>query len=291
MADQTEFIDTHVHFFDFSQEGLRWAWLEPDFVHPIVGNIDGMKSRRYTAPEFVAESRFSGVERCVHVQAALGTEDPVRETAWLQAMADDGDGKPQALIADASLQSPDVDEVLERHSAYANVRGIRDFAEGDYLNDPAFERGYAQLERYGWVYDLDTEWEHFADAKALAERNPGVTMIVDHAGFPKSRDDAYFANWRDALHELGTAGNVVIKISGLGMKDQRWTIDSLRPWVHECLAAFGTSRSIFGTNWPLDRLYSSYTDVVHAYRRLVSDLSQDEQRAVLAGNAERIFRL
>lgn len=289
-SEQLEFIDTHVHFFDFSEPDLRWVWLEPEFVHPVVGNIDGMKSRRYTAPEFEAESRFNGVRRMVHVQAALGTEDPVKETEWLQQMADEY-GMPQALVADARLQHPDVGETLRRHREYANMRGIRDFAQGDYLVDPDFERGYAQLAEYGWVYDLDTEWEHFHKAAALAGRHPDVTMIVDHAGFPKERTDEYFENWRGALRELGKVENVVIKISGLGMCDQRWTIDSLRPWVHECLESFGADRAVFGTNWPLDRLYSSYTDVVQAYRTLISDLSVDEQRKVLSVNAEKLFRL
>jgi predicted TIM-barrel fold metal-dependent hydrolase len=288
--EQLEFIDTHVHFFDFSQPDLRWVWLEPEFVHPVVGNIDGMKSQRYTAWEFVAESRFHNVQRCVHVQAALGTEDPVNETKWLQAMADE-QGMPQALVADAPLQHPDVGEVLARHAEYPNMRGIRDFAEGDYLVDPDFERGYRQLAEHGWVYDLDTEWEHFHKAAALAGRHPDTTMIVDHAGFPKSRDDDYFANWRDALRELAKVENVVIKISGLGMCDQRWTLESLRPWVHECLESFGTERAIFGTNWPLDRLYSGYGDIVQAYRTLISDLSIEEQRRVLSENAAALFRI
>lgn len=287
-----EFIDTHVHFFDFSlvDEGLRWSWLEPGVDHPIVGNIDGMKSQRYTAWEFVSESRFSNVSRAVHVQAALGTEDPVKETRWLQAMADE-QGIPQAMVANAPLQDPNVGEMLERHSQSANVRGIRDFAEGDYLVDPAFERGYAQLATYGWVYDLDTEWPHFHKARALADRHPETVMVVDHAGFPRERTDEYFENWRSALQDLRGAPNIVMKISGLGMCDHRWTIDSLRPWVHECLEAFGPDGAIFGTNWPLDRLYSGYTDVVQAYRTLISEFSLDEQRRLLSENAAALFRI
>lgn len=287
-----EFVDTHVHFFDWNQttRGLTWSWLEPDAIHPILGDIDGMKSRRYTAQEFAAESRFSQVSKCVHVQAALGTDDPVIETAWLQEMADEH-GFPDAIVADASLQSPSVGSVLERHSEYPNVRGIRDFGEGDYLVDPAFHRGYARLERYGWVCDLDGRWENFHDARALAEAFPTITMVLDHAGFPQERTEDYFSRWKAALYELAGAENVVVKISGLGMRDERWTVDSLRPWVHECLEAFGTKRSLFGTNWPLDRLYSSYTDVVAAYRTLVSEFSEHEQRALLAGNAERTYRI
>jgi predicted TIM-barrel fold metal-dependent hydrolase len=82
-----------------------------------------------------------------------------------------------------------------------------------------------------------------------------------------------------------------VKISGLGMGDHRWTVDSLRPWVLECIDAFGVERSFFGTNWPLDRLYSSYGDVVDAYAEIIRDFTADEQRALFAGNANRIFRI
>lgn len=292
MAEDLEFIDTHVHFFDFSQPDLRWVWLEPEFVHPIVGNIDGMKSRRYLAEEFEAESRFNNVKRCVHVQAALGTDDPVLESQWLEDMADNHPmGMPQALVADARMQQPDIEEVLERQAANPRVRGIRDFAEGDYLVDPAFERGYAALAKHGWVYDLDATWEDFHKARALAERHPETIMILDHAGFPRERTDEYFANWKNALHDLAKAENVVVKVSGLGMCDQRWTLDSIRPWALECIEAFTPDRTIFGTNWPLDRLYSSYTDVVQAYRTLIAPFSEDEQRKMFSANAERIFKM
>jgi hypothetical protein len=82
MNEQPEFLDTHVHFFDHTQPDLTWSWLEPGIAHPILGDIEGMKGQRFTALGFEAESRFNHVRRCVHIQAALGTEDPVAETAW-----------------------------------------------------------------------------------------------------------------------------------------------------------------------------------------------------------------
>ena len=85
--------------------------------------------------------------------------------------------------------------------------------------------------------------------------------------------------------------NAVVKISGLGMVDHAWTVDSIRPWARTCIEEFGVERSLFATNWPVDRLYSSYPDVVAAYRELVSEFSEAEQDALLAGNARRIFNL
>jgi predicted TIM-barrel fold metal-dependent hydrolase len=75
------------------------------------------------------------------------------------------------------------------------------------------------------------------------------------------------------------------------MFDYAWTVDSIRPWVLGCIEAFGVERSFFGTNWPVDRLFSSYGDVVDAYAEIVSDFSEGEQRALFAGSANRVFGL
>lgn len=82
-----------------------------------------------------------------------------------------------------------------------------------------------------------------------------------------------------------------MKISGLGMADHEWTVDSLRPWVMACIEAFGVERCVFGTNWPVDRMYSSYGDVLDAYAEIIADLSASEQQALFTENAKRIFRV
>jgi predicted TIM-barrel fold metal-dependent hydrolase len=287
------FTDAHVHFFDLAEPepGLRYAWLEPD-VGPdaLLGDYRAIASPRYWADDFLAETRFCGVDRVVHVQAALGSDDPVAETRWLQTFADRL-GAPHGIVASADLSHPDVEGVLERHAAYANLRGIRDLRYDGYLSDPAWERGYALLERFGLVACDDPLVEHMPLARRLAARHPGVTLCLDHAGFPRRRDPDYFAAWRDGLRGLAAEANVVVKISGLGMADQRWTVESWRPWVHACLEAFGPDRCLLGTNWPVDRLFSSYGDVVDAYAELLADLTDAEQRAVFAGTANRVFRL
>jgi predicted TIM-barrel fold metal-dependent hydrolase len=118
-----------------------------------------------------------------------------------------------------------------------------------------------------------------------------VTHCIDHAGFPKRLDREYFERWRAGMRGLAAVPNVVVKISGLGQADHRWTVSSLRSWVRECIEAFGIERSFFASNWPVDRLYSSYGDVLDAYDERTADLREAEREALFAGNAERIFRL
>jgi predicted TIM-barrel fold metal-dependent hydrolase len=285
-----EFVDTHVHFNDMKHPELVWVWLEPDFVHPHLGDIDQMKHLRYDADGLRAESRFAGTTKVVHIQAAIGSPDPVVETEWLQGIAD-RTGWPNGIVAYSNLKSPDVDAELERHCAFANTRGIRDFSEGDYLVDDAFHRGYALLEKYELVCDLDCMWEDMDKARDLARTFPNIPLILDHTGFPQERSDEYLENWKRGMSTLAEADNTFCKISGLGMKDPTWTVESLRPWVLHSIEAFGVERCFFGTNWPVDRLFSSYPDVVAAYRELVAGFSPAEQRALFVENAERVYRI
>jgi predicted TIM-barrel fold metal-dependent hydrolase len=129
------------------------------------------------------------------------------------------------------------------------------------------------------------------DALKLVRAFPEVTFCLDQAGMPESRDPAYFAQWRAMLAVLAAAPNVVCKISSLGMFEPAWTPASRRPWIRACIDTFGPQRCFFGSNWPIERKYSSYADVVGAFSAAISDLTDVEQEAILAGNAERIFRI
>lgn len=287
------FTDTHVHFFDMREEELTYVWLEPGGdadEAEVIGDYAAIRAERYWADDFQAEVRFQNVERVVHVQAALGIKDPVEETRWLQAFSDRL-GVPHGIVGYADLTSPDAREVVERHLEFPAFRGIRDLRYDDYLTNPAWLRGYAQLEGRGIVVCDDPAVEEMEVARDVVARHPGTIYCVDHAGLPTQRDPEYFERWRTGMRALAAAENTVVKISGLGMGDHRWTVDSLRPWVLECIDAFGTERSFFGTNWPLDRLYSSYGDVVDAYAEIIRDFTADEQRALFSGNANRIFRI
>lgn len=290
MAD-IPFVDTHVHFYDLRKREFVYSWLQPDFVHPIIGDIDAIKTLVYDARALRAETRFAHVSKIVHVQAALGAPDPVAETAWLEAMAETT-GWPNGIVAHTDLASAGVEAELERHMAASpRTRGIRDFGEGDYLTDPAWQRGYGKLARYGLVCDLDCTWQDMGKARDVARLHPEVTLVLEHAGFPRARDDEYFENWRRGLQTLAEAESTHCKISGLGMCDPDWTVASIRPWVLACIEVFGVERCFFATNWPVDRLYSSYDAVVAAYDQITASFSPEEREALFSRNAERIFRI
>ncbi len=253
-------------------------------------DTDPLKAQRYRIKDYLAEIRFSNVSKAIHVQAAVNTPDPVVETAWLQAFADET-GFPQGIIAECHLAQPDAAAVLDRHLRYANVRGVRNFGDGRYLVDPAWRRGFAELAPRNLVSCIDTRVELAAELLDLARAFPATTICVDHCAIPMARDPESYRRWRAAMTELARSPNVTMKISGLGMCDPNWTIDSLRPYVLGSIEAFGVDRVVFGTNWPVDRMFSSYPDVVNAYAAIIASFTRDEQVSMFSGNAERIFRI
>jgi predicted TIM-barrel fold metal-dependent hydrolase len=287
------FVDTHVHFWDHAVEDVTWEWLVPGvndgMEYPIVGVIDSIKAPRYTSEEFLGELDNLPVRKVVHVQAAVGTVDPVAETRWLDSLSD-STGFPTAIIAHSDLRASQLEEELDRHfEASARMRGIRDFSQGNYLEDSRFERGYAILGRRGLVAELDCRVEDMDKAYELARKNSEVITVLDHAGYPAERTSDYFDRWRVGIAALAKAENVHCKISGLGMGDHNWTVESLRPWITHCIESFGPSRCVFGTNWPVDRLFSSYEELLQAYAAITSGFSVHERAAMFVQNAEKLF--
>jgi predicted TIM-barrel fold metal-dependent hydrolase len=286
------FFDTHVHFWNLDAPGLTYEWLQPGVEYPLLGRLDRIRAPLYDASAFSAETRFSNIGGLVLVEAeAAGPgQDSVLETRWYAQQASALD-IPVGIVIRTDLSSDRADVELARHCASAGVRGVRDSTNAEKLLDLSFRRGYARLADYGLVYDLDCVWEHLASARRLAEAVPDVTLVVEHVAFPQERSDAYFRAWRGGMSEVAKAPNAVCKISGLGMGDPRWTIDSLRPWVEQVVESFSPARCFFGTNWPVDRMYSSYDALVNAYTTLVSGYSAGERSAMLFDNAARIYRL
>ena len=284
-----EFVDAHVHFYDMSHPELFYAHWQPDEDHPVLGaQTRKLAERNWLAEDFIAVSRDSNVTKAVHVQAAIGSPDPVTETEWLQEAAD-RTGFPHAIVAYADLREPGVEAVLERHCEFPNMKGVRDFSYGDYLVAPDFHRGYALMEKYDLIASIAAQWQDMEKLRDLAARFPNTVIVLDHAGGPTERTPEYFDNWKRGMQTAAEAENVICKISGLGMGDHNWTVDSISPYVLHCIETFGVERSLFATNWPVDSLWSDYDTIVSAYDEITADFTHTERHAMFSANTERLY--
>ncbi len=283
------FADSHVHFWNLLSQEIGYDWLGPAERHPSIGDIDGLKVQRFAAEEFSAITRFQHVTKAVHVGVSTNI-DSVVETTWLQAMAD-RTGFPHGIIARCDLADPNVEAVLGRHLAHANMRGVRDNGSPGSFDDIAWRRGFERLGEHDLVFCHNIGSNRIDEAVRLLTEFPHVTLSYDHTGMPDALDHDGFLRWSDDVATLASFPNVVVKISAFGQWAGRWTHDVVKPWVETCFQQFGADRCFFGSNFPVDGLFANYSDLVDTFRTLVADRPVDEQRKILSGNVERIFRI
>ena len=73
--------------------------------------------------------------------------------------------------------------------------------------------------------------------------------------------------------------------------DHGWTVDSIRPIVESCIEIFGVERSMFASNFPVDKLHASYNRVWGAYEEITAVLSEEERQRLFADTARRFYRI
>lgn len=300
MASDLRIVDPHVHLWDLSR--ARYGWLQDDpLPNNPAGDMSLIAHRNYLLPDYLAHTAGWNVEKIVHVECGMPIGAQLAETDWLQGLAD-AYGYPQAIVAGADLLAPDLDALLEAHAARPNVRGIRQivcwhvdplktYQPRDLLPDPKWVEGFAKLARHGLSFDLQLYPSQMATAAIIAARHPDIPLIVNHAGLPTDRDQAGMERWRTGLRLLAAQPHVSIKISGLGITDRAWTVESTRPIVLECIEAFGTDRAMFASDFPVESVHGTFDAFYSAFDAITADFSADERDRLFAANAEAIYRI
>ena len=292
-------IDAHHHTWD--RTVFPYSWM--DDPHP-VGDISDLK-KNYLIEDLLEDAKDLDLIKSVHIQCGGGKDSPVEESKWLQSLADGENSKgfPHGIVAYSDFLDPNAEKEIEMHCEYKNTRGIRYllnfdpenkincFAHKEVLTDSTFKSNYALLEKYNLSFDMHLWWTQYVHANNLIKSYPNTLNIINHAGTPRKRDSEYLSNWRNGLKLLAENSNTVIKISGLGMFDQQWTTESIRPLVMDCIDIFGVDRSFFSTNFPVDKLFSSYKKVWDAYFEITNDFSLDEKEKLFFKNAEKYYRI
>jgi predicted TIM-barrel fold metal-dependent hydrolase len=260
------------------------------------------RSRTITWWRSISRIPAYDVVKSVHVQCGWSEPDPVGETQWLQSIAD-VHGFPHGIVAYADLAHSDVESVLSRHRLFQNVRGIRQIlnwhrdprktylARPDLMRDPAWLRGFELLKRYGLSFDLQIYPSQMADAADLASRHPDQQIILNHTGMPVDRDAQGVQLWREGMRLLSACENVSVKISGPAIGDQSWTIASIRPFILETIEMFGTDRVMLASNFPVDKLHRSFTEMYGAFETVLAPFSPQERHTMFYANAERVYDL
>ncbi len=291
-------VDAHHHLWDLSV--CRYPWLLERGVRRFFGDPTPIQ-RNYLVEELKSDASGYELLGSVHVQVGVAAGDEHKESAWLQQTGD-AQGFPSAIVAYCDLSAADAVRQLEAHKQYSRVRGIRQIlgrsiaedavtGSGGLIDDPRWRDNLGAVADLGLSFDLQLiPPQALRVAQVLADV-PNLPVAICHAGSPSEHTPAGQRQWAEGMRALADLPNVHCKISGFGMFNHAWTVASVRPYIEHCIDLFSASRSMFGSNFPVDKLYRSYQGLWAAYEQIAGELAASEQRLIFADTAARFYRL
>ncbi len=299
-GDTLPIIDAHHHFWDPTRNYHPWLTDEPmiPFRYGDYSSIRG----RYMPAEYARDATSHQVVGHVTMEGEWDEATPVAESQWISEVAA---AYPRLLghIARAFLDRPDVAEVLAGHAQFGIVRAVRHKpaaapdpsavvkgAKGS-MSDPEWQRGYAMLHPLGLHFELQAPWWHVDELVDLCTQHPETPVVVNHCFMPVDRSADGLRGWRAAIFKAARVPSITIKISGIGIKGRRWSLEDQRPIIETCIEAFGPDRAMFASNFPVDRVIGDFDTIFSGFKSATASLSRADRIKLFHDTAVRVYRL
>jgi L-fuconolactonase len=275
-------IDSHVHIYD--PEALSYPWMD---------RVAALKSPHLPA-DYDRQRDGVAIDRYVFVEVDAAPGQRVDEARWVGALADP---RLAAIVASAAIEDgaavrPQLDALM---AATPKLRGIRRLIQGeavDFCIQPGFVEGVKLLAGYDLSFDLCIFHPQFDSALELVRRCPEIRFVLDHIGKPgiKAGIDQ---PWRDQMKALAALPNVWCKLSGVVTEADpaAWTRAQIEPYIRHTIDCFGFERTLFGSDWPVCELASSYRRWVETLDAILVDASEAELRRLYRDTAIEFYRL
>lgn len=276
MKQPSQIVDSHVHFWDRSR--LEYRWLAEEQSHLAMDHLP-------------AQLRAAGgdVDGLVFIQADCRDDQGFDEASWVHDLAEHG-VPVLAVVAHAPLETDSAARRLDELTTLPLVRGIRRLLQDEragFAVDPQFVDGVRLLAAHDFTFDLCVREHQLRECLELTARVPEVTFILDHLAKPNVSAGDNFGEWSALIDELASRPNVRCKLSGLGNEAQPEdrTMSAFRPWIEHAITAFGADRCMYGSDWPVLTLATTYTDWLEIISTIASELTEQERDLIMAGTA------
>ena len=275
-------VDTHLHL--IYRDRLSYPWLAS------VPALDA----DFTQETYAREARRLGIVAALHMEVDAAESEMSRETATVEALASDEGSLLVGAIASCRPESPDFPAYLEKVLADPFVRGFRrvlhvvpdDLSEGALFRD-----NIKRLAGTGLNFDLCVLPHQIEKAIALADLAPDVSFVLDHCGVPDIKGGGYDV-WKGPVADIARRPNVTVKLSGIpAYGAENWTLEDLKPYFGHVAQSFGFDRMVWGSDWPVCTLGGGLSTWVGATQALLSGVSLEDKRRVLAENAQRLWKV
>lgn len=274
-------VDSHHHFWVYSQSEYGW-----------ISEAMEVLRRDFLPKDLLHQIQSTHVDYVVSVQA----RQDLRETRFL---LDQCVGNPwiRGVVGWVPLADPNLGQLLEALRGQKGLKGVRHVVQDEpderFLDRDEFNAGITLLKEYDWVYDILIFGRQLPMTIRFVDRHPEQRFVLDHIAKPVIQSTGMDQQWERDIRELAKRPHVLCKFSALvtEVRDPKWTVDLLRPYWDVVLDAFGADRLMFGSDWPVCLLRSSYADWVAAVSVFASELSREQQAKFWGGNANRAYKL
>ncbi|HTM91364.1 MAG TPA: amidohydrolase family protein [Flavisolibacter sp.] len=273
-------IDSHQHFWNFDSEEFAWITQEMSLIKKdfLPGDLKPI----------LQEHDFDG---CVTVQAQQ-SED---ETNFLLKLAECNDFI-KGVVGWADLQAENINERLAYFKQFEKLKGFRHVLQGEIKRDlmlsQDFKRGISLLNNYNFTYDILIFPDQLVFAKELVKEFPEQKFVIDHLAKPYIKDGK-IEEWKKDMEAISSFNNVYCKISGMVTEAdwKKWKTQDFFPYLDIIVNSFGTDRIMYGSDWPVCLVASSYTQALNILKEYFSSFSKDEQDLFFGNNAAKFYNL
>ena len=288
LPNQSKMIDAHFHCWQLSRGD--YGWLNPA-LNPALQTI----CRNVSVLDWQVQSRPLGVRGGVLVQAAP-TE---AETLFLLEQAD---SNPAVLgvVGWVDLLAPQAPARIRALAQHPMLKGLRpmlhDLPDPAWILQPALRGALEAMTAENLVFDALVKPPHLPPVLTLAQRHPGLQIVIDHVAKPGIAASQW-QPWADSLTAIARQTNVFCKLSGLlteAVPNTQTGVahEAIAPYAEHALAVFGADRLIWGSDWPVLELSGlAYAHWLQMSQKLLQNLPPAARAAVLGGNAQRVYRL
>lgn len=272
-------IDANLHLWDQAANPVFWL-SDRSLVVDMLGDYDSLPDR-YTLDdhlEAIAPHTVDGV-----IWSDAGAADPLAALRWVRDQ-DRGRGLVSGLVtlADpfaagfasfvtAAAAEPLVSAVRIRLVASLRTAGGAD--EGTALVD-----GLRRVADAGLVVIVETDADQIPRVVELAAQLPDLRIVLDHFGWPSDLSAGGLRTHLDALQPVAACSNVATRLDALGTIFGSWDVDTIRPWLQGTVELFGCDRCMFGSDFPIETLRSTYAGLCAAYEEAFAGRTDDERR-------------
>tara|TARA_B100000965_G_scaffold84421_1_gene67945 strand:- start:1123 stop:2031 length:909 start_codon:yes stop_codon:yes gene_type:complete len=296
-------VDAHHHLWDLNNEHTKYSWLMVTEGEAFFGDYAAIR-KSYLLEDYIKDAQNQNLIKSVHVQAEHDDDKPINETAWLQSLADNHSSKlPNAIVAFADFSKNNIVEILDGHQEYKNTKGIRQIlsfnkeepkyshASEDFMKNTTWVENFKNIRNRNLSFDIQIYKHQMKDAADLANKYDDVLFILNHTGEPCYQTEEYIQSWEENMKKLAKCENVAAKISGLGMFDPQWTIDSTRIFVEKTIQIFGIDRCMFASNFPVDKIFNTFDNYWESFKEITKNYSENDKKLLFSSNAEKFYRI